>query len=62
MENLVLVLWVCLWPISSSIDRFINVNTDNLLGHNQLKESDKHLANMLSVIIWIIGITYLINQ
>jgi hypothetical protein len=56
MQNIAFFLWVCLWPVSFSVMRFLEVKQDLMQGKKE-DENDKDASlftGIVFVIIWIV--------
>jgi len=59
MENIYLILWICLWPIAYTIDSYINSKRRMMTGERMPSEEARALSSLISIIIWIVVAVHL---
>lgn len=53
MKDLVLILWIILWPLSFDIGLFFTAKTKALSGIKQWKENEWLTNSFIGTVIWI---------
>lgn len=53
MENLDFVLWVCLWPLACTLDRYLHTKIRTMTGEQEPSEEARAFMALFSIIIWI---------
>lgn len=53
MKNLVFILWICLWPIATSLNDFIVYKLRVLKGKEDYSDDSYVWATLIYIVIWI---------
>lgn len=53
MEKLAYVLWLCLWPLTCSINTYLSEKLRLMTGGKELNKYEKVLIGSVQLIIWV---------
>ena len=53
MENLSFILWMCLWPLTCSIDSYFSAKTRQISGEKNPNSFEKFGVALIQLTIWI---------